>query len=245
MGVFRSAGKYGGKLAATRVGRIAPGQTERFLTRVLDRAIAGAGPFDSAREVAAEVLEDEGGDVDRAVKHLIDSQARLAGAQGFLTNIGGLVTAAVTIPANVAGLIMVQLRLHAAIAHLYGLDLDDEGVRSALLVTLLGSKQTDKLVRAGDLPGNARWLAKGGATGQTGQTGQTGHAGRKAGDGPPVADRVTAEVAATLVAMLGGKQLAGTVGKRIPLLGGVIGGVTDARATRRTGQDAARDLPRG
>lgn len=233
VGVFRSAGKYGGKMAATRVGRIAPGQTERFLTRVLDRAIVGAGPFDSARDVAAEVLEDEGGDVDRAVKHLIDSQARLAGAQGFLTNIGGLVTAAVTIPANVAGLIMVQLRLHAAIAHLYGLDLDDEGVRSALLVTLLGTKQTDKLVRDGDLPGNARWLANGGAAGQ------------KADGGSSVAERVTAEVAATLVAMLGGKQLAGTVGKRIPLLGGVIGGVTDARATRRTGQDAARDLPRG
>jgi uncharacterized protein (DUF697 family) len=236
VGVFRSAGKYGGRFAATRVGRIAPGQTERFLTRVLDRAINGAGPFDSARDVAAEVLEDEGGDVDRAVKHLIDSQTRLAGAQGFLTNIGGLVTAAVTIPANVAGLIMVQLRLHAAIAHLYGLDLDDEGVRSALLVTLLGSKQTDKLVRNGDLPGNVRWLAEGGANAQQGA--------RKAGDGPSVAERVTAEVASTLVAMLGGKQLAGTVGKRIPLLGGVIGGVTDARSTRRTGQDAARDLPR-
>lgn len=232
MGVLSSASKLGGRFAATRVGRIAPGQTERFLTRVLDRAIAGAGPFDSARDVAAEVLEDERGDVDRAVKHLIDSQTRLAGAQGFLTNIGGLVTAAVTIPANVAGLIMVQLRLHAAIAHLYGLDLDDEGVRSALLVTLLGSKQTDKLVRSGDLPGNARWLAEGGARAQ------------KAGDGSAVTQRVTAEVAANLVGMLGGKQLAGTLGKRVPLLGGVIGGVTDARATRRTGQDAARVLPR-
>lgn len=225
MGVISYVAKRGGRIAAPRVGRIAPGSTEGFLQKVLDRAIAGTGPFDSAVTVATEALQEAGGDVDRAVGDLISSHTRLAGAQGFVTNIGGLVTMAVSIPANVTGLVMVQLRLHAAIAHLHGLDLAAPGVRAALLVTLLGHDATEKLVRSKDLPGNARWLASGGQA------------------GPDTSQRVAAEVAAALVGALGGKQLATMVGKRVPVFGGLVGAATDARATKRLGRDAARDLP--
>ncbi|MEO9322850.1 hypothetical protein ABFT23_05125 [Nocardioides sp. C4-1] len=224
MGVFKFLARKGGGFAAPRIGRIAPGLTEGFLLKVLDRAISGTGPFDPAAQVAEEALAEADGDVDRAVEALVGSHVRLAGAQGFLTNVGGLVTVAVTIPANVTGLVMVQLRLHTAIALLHELDLDDEGVRAAVLVTLLGHDETEKLVRKKELPGNARWLASGGAIGPDG--------GR----------RVAAQVAAALVAALGGKQLAGMVGKRVPVLGGLVGAVTDARATRRLGRDADRDL---
>lgn len=224
MGVFKFLAKKGGGFAAPRIGRIAPGFTEGFLRKVLARAIAGTGPFDPAAQVAEEALAEADGDVERAVESLIRSHVRLAGAQGFLTNVGGLVTVAVTIPANVTGLVMVQLRLHAAIALLHDLDLDDEGVRAGVLVTLLGHDETEKLVRKGKLPGNARWLAGGGEI------------------GPEAGQRVAAQVAATLVAALGGKQLATTLGKRVPVLGGVVGAATDARATKRLGRDAARDL---
>ena len=46
----------------------------------------------------------------RAVHEVIENHVRLAGAQGFATNVGGLVTAAVTIPANIAGLALIQCR---------------------------------------------------------------------------------------------------------------------------------------
>ncbi|WP_139983951.1 EcsC family protein [Nocardioides litoris] len=258
MGLLSSVTKRGAKLAVPRIGRIAPDQTESFLDKVLARAIAGGGPFDSAVEVADAALADAGGDVDKAVGKLIDSHTRLAGAQGFLTNVGGLVTLAVTIPANVAGIVMVQLRLHAAIAHLHGLDLDDDGVRAALLVTLLGTKATRKLVKDGDLPGDARWLVDNGRgtlppvepvervepvePAQPGAGLETAE-DRKAPAGS-LTRQVTAEVAATLVGMMGGKQLATTVGKRVPLFGGIVGGFADARATRRTGREAAAALPR-
>lgn len=226
MGIMGSVAKRGGRFAAPRVGKIAPGLTAGFLQKVLTRAVAGTGPFDSAATVADQALEEAGGDVDRAVQALIGSHTRLAGAQGFVTNIGGLVTAAVTIPANVTGLVLVQLRLHAAIARLYGHDLTDVDVRAAVLTTLLGHEQTEKLVRKGELPGNARWLVKG----DTNST-QT-------------MERVSAQVAATLVGFLGGKQLATMIGKRVPVFGGVVGAATDARSTKRLGRDAARDLPR-
>lgn len=226
MGLLSSLAKRGGGLAAPRIGRLAPRFTSGFLEKVLDRAIAGVGPFDSAADVARAALEGAGGDVDRATEALVDSHVRLAGAQGFVTNVGGLVTLAVTVPANVTGLVMVQLRLHAAIAELRGLDLAEPGVRSAVMVTLLGHEETDALVRGGRLPGNARWLASHGA-----------------GVKDSTTQQVSAAVAADLVGALGGKGLITTLGKRVPLLGGVLGGVSDARATRRLGADAARDLP--
>ena len=230
MGVLSFVTRRGGKYAAPRIGKIAPGFTSGFLMKVLDRAIAGTGPFDSAATVADKALSEAGGDVGKAVEALVRSHTRLAGAQGFVTNIGGLVTLAVSVPANVTGLVMVQLRLHAAIAKAHGLDLADPGVRAAVLVTLLGHDETEKLVRRKELPGNAAWLA-GGGTGLGGGNVET-------------IERVSAQVAATLVGFLGGKQLATLVGKRVPLFGGVVGAATDARATRRLGRDATRDLPR-
>jgi hypothetical protein len=224
MGLLRSVAKRGGGAAATRVGTIAPGLTQGFLERVLDLGIQGRGPFDSAVEVASAAMDDADGDLDEAVGSLIGSHARLAGAQGFLTNVGGLVTVAVTVPANVTGLAMVQVRLHAAIAHLHGHDLGDPGVRAAVLVTLLGHDETERRVRRGDLPGNARWLASGADAGDTST------------------QAVAAAVAAALVGALGGKRLASMVGKRVPFLGGVVGAASDARATRALGRDAARDL---
>lgn len=223
MGLFSSLARRGGKMAAPRIGSIAPGFTEGFLQKVLDRAIRGTGPFDPAVQVA-DAAKAEHGDVEKAIAGLITSHTRLAGAQGFLTNIGGLVTMAVSVPANVTGLTLVQLRLHAAIAHLRGHDLSDVGVRAAILVTLLGHDETAKLVRKGDLPGNASWLASGGS------------------QAPDTAQRVATQVAGTLVGLLGGKQMATMVGKRVPLFGGVVGAATDARATHRLGKDAARDL---
>lgn len=226
MGVVGYLGKRAGWFVAPRIGLLAPGLVSGFLQRVLDRTIAGVGPFASAEAIAAEALAEAGGDVDEAARSLVASHVRLSGAQGFLTNVGGLITMAVTVPANVTGLVMVQLRLHAAIAHLYGHDLADPGVRAAVLVTLLGHDETEMLVREGDLPGNASWLV------------------HSEGTSPDTTERVSAQVAATLVGFLGGKQLATMVGKRVPLFGGVVGAATDARATHRLGRAAARDLPR-
>lgn len=226
MGALKYVSKKAGGLAAPRIGKVAPGLTDGVLQKALDAAIAGAGPLDGAAAAADAALARAGGNAERATKALLRSHVRLAGAQGFLTNVGGVVTLAVTMPANVVGLMLVQLRLHAAIARLHGLDLADPGVRAAVLTTLIGHAQTEKLVRRKDLPGNAAWLAGGGAS------------------SPETTRRVAAQVAAVLVASLGGKQLASTVGKRIPLFGGVVGAATDARATAKLGREAARDLPR-
>jgi hypothetical protein len=93
-----------GKNLAPHVGKAAPELSAHFVQEALRRAIHGVGPLPPASKAADKQLAEQRGDVDRAIHEVIENNVRLAGAQGFATNIGGLVTAALTIPANITGL---------------------------------------------------------------------------------------------------------------------------------------------
>lgn len=60
--------------------------------------------------------------MERAIRDVIEQHVRLAGVQGFVTNVGGVVTMPVTVPANMAGIAVLHLRMAATIAHLRGHD---------------------------------------------------------------------------------------------------------------------------
>lgn len=91
----RSVATMVGRRLAPKVAGAAPGLTETFVREALDRAIQGVGPLPGAAAAAEAQLREQDGDVDRAVHEVIENHVRYAGAQGFLTNIGGVVTAAV------------------------------------------------------------------------------------------------------------------------------------------------------
>ena len=84
---------------------------------------------------------------------------RYAGAQGFVTNIGGLVTAAVAVPANIAGLALIQCRMVAGIAHLRGYDLDGPARPQRDPGRLLGEERRERLVKKRKLPAPPMALA--------------------------------------------------------------------------------------
>src|ERR671915_887566 len=155
MGVKQTVGRQ----LAPRVTRLAPGLTAGFVREALDRAIHGIGPLPPAARAAEKQLAEQRGDVDRAVREVIDNHVRYAGAQGFVTNLGGLVTAAVTIPANITGLALIQCRMVAGIAHLRGYDLEDPRVRNAILVGILGEEAVNSLVKRRKLPAPPMALA--------------------------------------------------------------------------------------
>ena len=94
---------------------LAPGLTDNFV-RGVKRAVIGVGPLPGAVSAAEKMLADNDGDANKAIKSIIDEHVRYAGAQGFVTDLGGLVTAVVTIPTNVTGLALIQCRMIAAIA---------------------------------------------------------------------------------------------------------------------------------
>jgi hypothetical protein len=213
-----------GRQLAPRVPRLAPGLTAGFVREALERAIHGVGPLPPAARAAEKQLAEKGGDVDRAVHEVIDNHVRYAGAQGFLTNLGGLVTAAITIPANISGLALIQCRMVAGIAHLRGYDLDDPRVRNAILVCILGEEAVNSLVKRRKLPAPPMALAT-------------------APQHDPNLDAVVSlEVATDLIARVAGKRLVTTVGRRVPVVGGLVGAGTDGYVTWKIGGYADREL---
>lgn len=130
-----------GQRLAPRMTELAPGLTTSFVREALGRAIDGVGPLPGAAAAADKQLAEQRGNVERGIHEVIENHVRYAGAQGFLTNVGGLATATVAIPANITGLTVVQCRMIAGIAHLRGHDLTDPRVRNAVLTCLMGEER--------------------------------------------------------------------------------------------------------
>jgi hypothetical protein len=213
-----------GKRLAPRITDVAPGVTSSVVREALHRAIEGVGPLPGAADAADKQLAEQDGHPERAIHEVIENHVRYAGAQGFVTNIGGLVTAAVTVPANLSGLALVQTRMIAGIAHLRGHDLDDPRVRNAVLACLLGEDTVNTLVKRRKLPATPMAIAT-------------------APTHDPGLDKVVAgHVASDLVTRIAGKRLAVTVGRRVPVVGGVVGAGADGYVTWRVGRYADREL---
>ena len=224
MSLSRTISGKVGRAVAPRLAHAAPEMTDTFVREALRRAITGVGPLPGAAAAADKELAAHHGDAEAAVHALIEKHVRYAGAQGFATNLGGLVTMAVSVPANITGLALIQCRLIAGIAHLRGYDLDEPKVRNAILVTLLGEESVDALVRRKKLPAPPMALAT-----------------------APLHDAdldrvISAEVASELLTRLAGKRLATVVGRRVPIVGGIVGMGADGYSTWRAGRYADREL---
>ena len=215
------------KRLAPRVTDLAPGLTTAFVREALGRAIDGIGPLPPAASAADKQLEEQHGDVDRAIHEVIENHVRLAGAQGFITNVGGLVTAPVAIPANVTGLALLQCRMIAGIAHLRGYDLADPKVRNAILVCMIDEDVVARMVKRKALPAPPMALATAPA------------------HDPDLDRTISAVVASDLITKVAGRRLALTVARRVPVVGGLIGLGTDSYLTWRVGRYTEREfLPR-
>lgn len=213
-----------GKALAPTVQKLAPDLTAGFVHEALHRAIGGVGPLPPAAAAADKQLEEQHGNVEKAIQQVIDNHIRYAGAQGFATNLGGLVTAALMIPANISGLALIQCRMVAGIAHLRGYDLDDPRVRNAILACMLGEDGVKSLVSSKKLPAPPMAIAT-------------------APTHDPHLDRVlAAEVTSELLTNVAGKRLATTVGRRIPMVGGLFGAGADGYSTWQIGGYADREL---
>lgn len=196
------------------------------LRQVIEIAIDGYGRMPSAKAAAARHLQRHGGEVDEAITSIIDHHIGLASAQGFVTNIGGLAALPVAIPANITGVAIVQVRMVAAIAHLRGYDLDDNRVRTALVMCLMGGEQVAKHIAEGSLPTSPMAVAT-----------------------APMFDRdldrrVADEVVTDLASRIAGKNVALAIVKRVPLMGGGVSAVMDGIATYQIGRYATGELLR-
>lgn len=213
-----------GQMLAPHVTDVAPGVTHAFIREALYRAIHGVGPLPPAAHAAQEQLDEQHGHVDRAIHEIIENHVRYAGANGFVTNLGGLVTAAVTLPANITGLALIQTRMVAGIAHLRGYDLHDPRVKNSVLACILGEDSVNRLVKERRIPAPPMALAT-------------------APMHDPDLDRIlSTEVASELIGKIAGRRVAMTVGRRVPVVGGLVGMGADGYVTWRIGRYADREL---
>jgi hypothetical protein len=224
MGRISGLGSSAGWGLLPQLSKAAPDLSVHFVREALRRAITGVGKLQGAPIAADRVLGDVRGDVDLAIHELIEDHVRYAGLQGFATNLGGLTTAAVLIPANITGLALIECRLVACIAHLRGYDLDDQRVRNAILTCTLGEDGVQSLVRKHKLPTTPMGIATAPAYDE--------HMDRV----------IAAEVTSELLSRIAGKRMAATVGRRVPVVGGVIGAGADGFATWQIGRYADREL---
>ncbi len=130
--------------------------TESKIMEVLnwsyDKAVNGVVGLDSAYDLAKDYKKTDDS-LYNQVNSLIRWQNTKAGTSGFITGLGGIITLPVAIPANVASVMYVQIRMIAAIAHMGGHNLNDDRVRSLVFVCLTGNAAKDILKDVGIVVG--------------------------------------------------------------------------------------------
>lgn len=185
-----------------------------------EKAVNGVAGLDSAYDLANDYMKTNDSLYNQA-NSLIRWQNTKAGTSGFLTGLGGIITLPVAIPANVASVMYVQIRMIAALAHMGGHNLNDDRVRSLVFVCLTGNAAKDILKDIGIVVGKK--LAQNTIKNISGKT----------------ITAINQKVGFRLLTKFGEKGVI-NLGKAIPLLGGVIGASFDSVTTNTVG-NIARD----
>ncbi|MBA4115222.1 MAG: EcsC family protein [Rubrobacter sp.] len=131
-----------------------PNALVRVLDWAYDKAIDGVPGLETAEEMGENYLKGDGSLQDK-VDSLIRWQVVKASTSGFVTGLGGVLTLPVAIPANLASVMYIQLRMAATIAYMGGHDVQDDRVKALCYACLCGSAAIDVLKDAGIKTGTA------------------------------------------------------------------------------------------
>lgn len=203
--------------------------TESNVGKLLDwtyaKAIEGIPGTDTAYDLAESYLS-KNSSPNKAIDSLVKWQTTKCATSGFLSGLGGIVVLPVAIPANIASVIYVQMRMIASIAHIRGYDLKDDQVQTFVYACLTGQSITELTKQAGIQIGL-----------------KVGQAQIKRIPGA-VLTKINQKVGFRLVTKFGEKGII-NLGKMVPLLGGVIGGSVDAASTKVIASAAKKTFKQG
>ncbi|MBM7618528.1 uncharacterized protein (DUF697 family) [Bacillus tianshenii] len=186
-----------------------------------DKAVNGGIPgMDNAIELAENYLSKNGTLIENA-NSLIRWQNTKSATSGFLSGLGGLIVMPVAIPANITSVILVQIRMVAAIAHMGGHDLKSDEVKTFVYACLAGNGAKDILKNSGIQIGKK--LAISGIKKIPGE----------------VIKKINQAVGFRLLTKFGEKGVI-NLGKMVPIAGGLIGGTVDAVSTNTIGNVARK-----
>ncbi len=228
MALFGSGKKQDGGRALARAQGPADagvgGAAQTLVQRLLDVGIDGRGPFASAQSVADDALR-QGRDPEAAVTAIAARHLKLAGANGFVTGLGGFVTLPVALPANVAGFYLLATRMTAATAAVRGYDLSEPPIRTAVLLTLVGADADQLLAKAGI-------AAPGGRL--------TTLAAQRL---PGPALMVVNKAVGFRILSTAARDVFARFGRAVPVVGGAVGAGVDAWLIHRIAEHAQEEFP--
>lgn len=176
-----------------------------------DKANGNIPGFGTSHEMAQKYL-DKYGSVNAAIDKMVNWQITSAATAGFVTSLGGLATMPITLPANIAGVMAIQLRMIGAIAELGGFHEETEEKKTGMYLCLLGAQAGNVLSKT---------------AGQFAVKFATASLKKLPGE---VLKKINQAVGFRLVTKFGEKGLV-NIHKLIPILGGVVGGSVDALST--------------
>lgn len=188
------------------------GLVAKTLDWAYTKAVTGFTGVDSAYELAHNYMQKEGS-LEEQIESLIRWQTAKCAASGFVTGMGGLITMPITVPANIASVIYVQIRMICAIAYMGGHDIRDDKVKTFIYISMVGNGAKE-LLKNFSIKIGEKILIKTLASINT---------------------KITTRLAVKI-----GEKSAASAGKAIPILGGVISGGLDAASTRIVGKMAKR-----
>lgn len=204
------------------------GISDDFVTKMIQQliefGIEGKGPLKSAKQTADAAL-NKTGSIEKAIDKIVSDHLKVAAAGGFVTGLGGFVTMPVALPVNVIEFYVTATRMVAATASLRGYDVNDDRVRTAVLIALTGTRGDDLLAKVGITP-------VAGAT-----------ANMLLGRLPKAALMMVQKgIGFRLIRQLGTKIFA-KAGKFVPIAGGVIGAGLDGYMLNKIAKHARKEFP--
>lgn len=196
-----------------------------LLARILDLGIDGAGPYESAEEVARKALDASSGNRSDAIDRVIGQHLIGGAVGGFVTGLGGFFTLILAIPANLFSFYVQATRMTAAVAWLRGYDLADPRIRTAVLLSEVGSNAHDILAKAGIPSAGANAVSM-------------------------LSQSIPRSVMMMIQKGIGFRMLRtvgisafGRLGRLVPVAGGLIGGGVDYMMMRTIAEHAKGEFP--
>ena len=145
-------------------------------------------------------------DSEKAIKEFIRVQKIKCSTTGFVTGLGGFLTLPVTIPADLASSLYIEMRMIAAVASMRGYNVTDDKVKTLVYTCMVGNAAGDLVKQAGIKTGN-QLAAKKLLPKITGE----------------MITKINQKVGFRLITKGGTKGII-NLGKAIPIIGGIVGG---------------------
>ena len=197
-----------------------------LLDSLYSKCIQGIPMISSPIEKMADDYLQHNATVEDAAKDMINKQVIKCTTSGFITNLGGVITLPVTIPANVGSVMYVQMRMIACAAYMAGYDVHTDQVQTLVYACLAGVSVMEVAKKAGI---------------KIGQKGLEN-----------LIDKIPGKVLIAINHKVGFRMLtkfgetgAINLGKAIPVVGGVIGGGFDFIDTKFIGNRAYNQFIKG